>query len=510
MDRRKFIESCALGASALMVPGSALPQNCCGYGGPEEKALLNRVEPVLSRGPFADSWDSLKTYQAPSWYEDSKFGIFIHWGVYSVPAYMNEWYPRNMYLKNNPCFWHHRREYGPQDKFGYKDFIPMFKAEKFDANSWAELFKKAGANYVVPVAEHHDGFAMYDTKLSNWSAARMGPRRDVLRELADAVRKAGMVFGLSSHRSEHWWFFNGGRKFKSDVQNPAYEGLYGPAEPEKKIPDSGHLDNWLARCIELVDNYQPRLFYFDWWIEQPAFEPYRKKFAAYFYNRGAEWKKGVALNYKNQAFPEGAAVLDLERSALDRIRPLIWQTDTSVSYLSWGFINKDKFKKPSFLIKELVDIVSKNGRLLLNVGPRADGVIPEEAQNILLEMGKWLSVNGDAVYGTRPWRIFGEGPTNLGRNKKLGELFMPELTAQDIRFTTRGKTLYAVVMGWPEDGKVEIKSLGKKTGNWPGEITSVRLLGSDSRLKFVQGEEALAVSLPAVRPCEHALALEIK
>jgi len=535
MDRRVFLEAGGMGALGCFLPGMSRAEGRAGgsagsirpelmaegrtsgsAGSPqacaEEKEILGRVEGVVSSGPFSSDWDSLKGYRVPSWYEDSKFGIFIHWGVYSVPAFMSEWYPREMYFRTNPCFWRHALKYGPQSKFGYKEFIPMFKAEKFDPDSWADLFKRAGARYVVPVAEHHDGFQMYDSKLSEWCAAKMGPRRDLIGELAFAVRKAGMVFGLSSHRAEHWWFFEGGRRFRSDVREGKWDSLYGPAQPEKKSrPDKAFMDNWLARCVELCDKYQPQLFWFDWWIEQPEFEPYRQKFAAYYYNRGAEWNKGVALNYKNQAFPDGAAVLDLERSALGEIRPLLWQTDTSVSYISWGYIQNDKFKKPAKLIKELADIVSKNGVLLLNVGPQPDGAIPEQAQSTLLEIGKWLAVNGEAIYGTRPWKVFGEGPTSLGRNTKYGagEILAPELTARDVRFTRKGDTLYAMVMGWPEDGKVEIKSLGKNAGLLDFEIASVRLLGAGAKIKFASRDDALIVTLPDEKFSQPALALAI-
>ncbi|NLE61196.1 MAG: alpha-L-fucosidase, partial [Planctomycetes bacterium] len=246
------------------------------------------AEPVAR---FEPTWESLERYQVPQWYLDGKFGIFIHWGVYSVPAFGNEWYPRNMYLQDSKEFKHHLAKYGPHTKFGYKDFIPQFKAEKFDPNHWAEVFRKAGAKFIVPVAEHHDGFAMYDCSLSPWCAAKMGPKRDIVGELAAAVRKQGMVFGLSSHRAEHWWFFDGGMKFDSDVKDPQYASLYGPAQPEKAShPDKAFLDDWLARTRELVDKYQPQLVWFDWWIQQPEFAPYLQEFAAYYYNKGAEWK----------------------------------------------------------------------------------------------------------------------------------------------------------------------------------------------------------------------------
>ena len=222
---------------------------------------LAKIQQTIADGPFAATWDSLEAYQIPDWYIDGKFGIFIHWGPYCVPAYGNEWNPRNMYLPGTKEYEHHRATYGPQDQFGYKDFLPMFKAEKYDAAAWASLFAEAGARFVVPVAEHHDGFQMYASELSRWNAAEMGPKRDVLGELAAAVREAGMVFGLSSHRAEHWWFMNGGNTFPSDVQDPVYADLYGPAKgglgqrPYEQYyhnpPDQAYLEDWLLRTCEL-------------------------------------------------------------------------------------------------------------------------------------------------------------------------------------------------------------------------------------------------------------------
>ncbi|HOH30831.1 MAG TPA: alpha-L-fucosidase, partial [Candidatus Hydrogenedentes bacterium] len=361
---------------------------------------------------YEPDWESLQQYEVPRWYLDAKFGIFIHWGVYAVPAFGNEWYPRNMYREGSHEYQHHVETYGPQAQFGYKDFIPLFKGENYNPKEWAALFKQAGARYVVPVAEHHDGFQLYDSQIGEYNSVKMGPKRDIVGELAAAVRDEGLIVGVSSHRAEHWWFFDGGMQFDSDVRAGTWNALYGPAQPEKGAPpDKAFLEDWLARCKELVDKYQPQVFWFDWWIEQPVFEPYRQQFAAYYYNRGLEWDKGVVINYKNASFPDKAAVLDVERGTLDHTRDQFWQTDTSASIRSWGYIENDTFRSPTSLIHELVDIVSKNGCLLLNIGPHPDGAIPEEAQKILREIGRWLKINGEAIYDTRPWTKFGEGPT---------------------------------------------------------------------------------------------------
>ena len=514
MDRRQFVAGCGMGAAAMALPAWARAGQFPGEGAPlyspAGAEFVARGEAGASKGPYAPNWPSLSTYKIPDWYADAKFGIFIHWGVYSVPAFMSEWYPRMMYQRNNPAYWHHLAAYGPQTKFGYKDFIPHFRAEKFDAGVWADLFKKAGARYVVPVAEHHDGFGMYDSSLSDWCAAKIGPRRDIIGELGKAVRERGLAFGLSSHRAEHWWFYNGGRKFPSDVRDPRWQSFYGPAQPEVD-PDEAYMRDWFARTVELVEKYDPQVLWFDWWIERPAFEPWRQKIAAFLYNRGAERGTVPVLNYKNKSFPDTAAVLDLERSGLSEIRTPLWQTDTSTSFLSWGYVKHNLFKSPDRIVSDLCDTISKNGVLLLNIGPRPDGLIPDHEQEILRGVGKWLSVNGPGVYGSRPWKIYGEGPTAVRQqhNYGAGEMAAARLTSRDLRFTTRGGKLYAFVMDWPKDGKVAVKSLGKKAGLAAGPVKGVRLLGSDGRVEWSQADEALAVMLPAARPCEYAVCLEV-
>jgi alpha-L-fucosidase len=462
-------------------------------------------------GPFDPTWDSLERYQVPEWYLDAKFGIFIHWGAYSVAAFSNEWYARNMYVQGSPEFDHHVKTYGPQDNFGYKDFIPMFKAEKFDADQWVSLFEEAGAKFVVPVAEHHDGFAMYKTKSNHWNAAEMGPKRDVVGELAEATRKHGMIFGVSSHRAEHWWFMNGGRDFPSDVQDPAYADFYGPATPGasdfgKNPPNEVYMDDWLFRCAELIDNYRPQLFWFDWWIEQPQFAPYLRRFASYYYNRAYAWGVGVAVNYKNEAFPEKAAVYDVERGQLADIRPRYWQTDTAVAKNSWSHVEGMDYKTAVSLIHDLIDIVSKNGALLLNIGPKSDGTIPAEDQAILLEIGAWLKVNGDAIYGTRPWKIFGEGPTRVATGAFTDTDRAP-FTEEDVRFTQKDGALYAIVLK-AGIGEAKIKSLSLNSALEARAITRVEMVGGGD-CAFERDADALTVQIPESNDRNHAIALKV-
>lgn len=486
---------------------------------------LARVDAAARTGPFRADWDSLAGYRTPEWFRDAKFGIFIHWGVYSVPAFGNEWYSRNMYVQGNAAFKHHVATYGPQSKFGYKDFIPMFRAEHFDANAWLDLFTQAGARYVVPVAEHCDGFPMYDSSLTDWDAAKMGPKRDVVGELEAATRSHGLHFGVSSHRAEHWWWYDGGIKFDSDVRDPRYAGLYGPAQPmalpgedDSKEPDPDHLerwlppdktflDDWLARSTELVTKYHPDFLYFDWWIGQPAFQPYLQRFAAYYYDEAARRRQGVVLTYKGYDFPENAATLDIERGKLDTQRLLPWQTDTSVSIHSWGYADNDEYRSAKSLIDELVDVVSKNGNLLLNVGPKSDGTIPDQARAILLEMGTWLKTNGEAIYGSRPWLVYGEGPTKVTGTAKSSD--QQEFTAEDIRFTTHNGRLYAIALGWPAGGDLRIRSLARGLPYLKRPVCGVKLLSSDALLSWRQDADGLHIQLPVQRPNEPAWTFRI-
>lgn len=430
----------------------------------------------ITDGPFIPEWHSLENFRVPAWYQDAKFGIFIHWGPYSAAAFGNEWYSRNMYLKDMPDFAHHVKTFGPQKEFGYKDFIPRLTAEKFNADEWMDLFARAGAKYVVPVAEHHDGFAMYDTALNRWNAVNMGPKRDIIGEIATAARKRGIVFGVSNHRAEHWWFMNGGREFDSDVTDAAFEDFYGPAKPQSETPSKEFKDDYLARLCELADKYQPQLFYFDTWAERPPLSPYLRTFAAHYYNRAITWGKEVAINYKNHMFAPRAAVPDVERGQLGDIQPYFWQSDTSVGMKSWGYIEGETYKPADLLIGDLCDIVSKNGTLLLNIGPRADGTIPAEQVAILEAFGKWLKTNGEAIYGTRPWKVYGEGPTVVPEGH-FTDAKRVAYTAEDFRFTTRGQhMLYAICLGQPK-GEVLIRSLGTSMRLLNGEIKKVELLG---------------------------------
>ena len=471
----------------------------------ERRKLLADANRTLAEGPFSADWESLRKYETPDWYKDAKFGIFIHWGIYSVPAFGNEWYPRNMYQEGSDEYKHEIATYGPLTQFGYKDFIPRFEAAQFDPNVWAELFKDSGAKYVIPVFEHHDGFAMYDSGLSDWTVVKMGPHRDIYGELAKALRERGLRLGASSHRIEHDFFMNNGRRLDSDVNDPQYAAFYGPAHvwiggKKTLLQDwtylsNEYLDDWLARDTEIVEKYDPDIMYFDWWIGQPNARRHVAKFAAFYYNRASAQGKVPVINYKDSALEEHSAVLDIERGQLSGIRPLYWQTDTSISNKSWGYIENDSFKSAPMIIHQLIDIVSKNGNLLVNIGPRSDGTIPQQVQSTLREVGAWLKVNGEAIYGTRAWTKYGEGPTAIVEGAFHDTEAKP-FTAEDFRFTSKGNILYVIELGWPKTNEAVIHSLGQsELGNFT--IGSVTLLGHEAPLGYVQKADGLHIELPS-------------
>ncbi|MGN0163006.1 MAG: alpha-L-fucosidase [Candidatus Ornithomonoglobus sp.] len=469
------------------------------------KEYLKKINEVISRGKYKDTWESLQQYRVPEWYEKAKFGIFIHWGVYSVPAFGSEWYSRNMYIQGSREYEHHIKTYGPHKDFGYKDFIPMFKAEKFNADEWAELFKQAGAQYVMPVAEHHDGFQMYDSELSEWNAKKMGPKRDVLGEIFKACGEKGMVSGASSHRVEHWFFMGHGKEFDSDIKEPMKRGdFYWPAMPERNhhdlfsepTPSEEYLEDWLCRCCEIVDKYRPRIIYFDWWIQHSSVKPYLRRFAAYYYNCAEEWGEGVVINYKHDAFAFGTAVVDIERGQFADSKPYIWQTDTAAAKNSWCYTEGNDYKTSTQIICDLVDIVSKNGRLLLNIGPKADGTIPDEDANILLEIGKWLKINGEAIYGAKPWRMAAEGPTKIVEGQ-FADSETKKFTSEDIRFTVNNGCIYAICLNMKGKDSVCIKSLAKTADankpDFSGIIKAVEVLGYDKAPEWSRGSEGLKI-----------------
>lgn len=472
---------------------------------------LKEIDRVTKEGPFLPEWDSLAEFQVPDWFRNAKFGIFIHWGLYSIPAHGNEWYSRNMYIKGGEEWEYHRKVYGDQKDFGYKDFIPLFKAEKFDPAQWAQIIKESGARYVIPVAEHHDGFQMYKSCISKFNAYDMGPHRDILGELKQEFEKQGLRFGTSSHRAEHWFFMSHGREFDSDICEPMKRGdFYWPARPEpdhmdlysRPYPDREYLEDWLLRTAELIDSYMPEVLYFDWWIQHDAFKPYLKKLMAYYYNRAAQQGKTAAVCYKHDAFMFGSGIVDMERGKFADVQHFYWQTDTAAARNSWCYTDNLDYKSGREIILNLIDIVSKNGNLLLNIGPKGDGSIPEGDRKILQEVGAWLNVNGEGIYGSRSWKKAAEGPTE----EKAGmftDQSCPVYTEQDFRFTVKGGCLYAFALKYPENGKLVLRSFREsedfQKDLFQGIIEDISILGFSEKPEWHRDREGLHITTKTVK-----------
>lgn len=462
--------------------------------------LKNDKAADIPKGPFKPTWESVKeNYETPQWFLDGKFGIFIHYGVYTVAAYASEWYPRHMYNNGGVQNWHVNK-FGPVDKVGYKDLIPMFKMEKFNAQEWADLFKEAGAKYVVPTAEHHDGFAMYDSKLTKWDAKEMGPKIDFIGELGAAVRKDGLKFGVSNHRMEHWDFMYPQLKTKTDLFDPAYADFYGPPQmPPKRIaPKPGEeviedqrvapqsqafLEEWLARCQELVDKYKPDMFWFDNGINSRSLDPIKLRFAAYYYNSAAKWGKPVSISTKSDAYLAGS-IRDFERQgrAPKELTDYFWQVDDPIGE-KFGYVEGMKLTNAATVVRRLIENVCRNGNLMLNISPKSDGTIPTEQQEILKGVGRWLKVNGEGIYGTRAWKQPSEG---------------------QVRFTQKGNKIYAIVMNWPTE-TLNISALNNNSL----KVNSVKLLGSTETVNFTQNEKTLSVNFPKEKLGEFAYVLEV-
>ena len=415
--------------------------------------------------PYQQNWESLSRHnEAPEWFRDAKFGIYFHWGVYSVPAFGSEWYPRNMYMKGSSVNKHHIEKWGDPSAFGYEKFVPMFRAEKFDADEWADLFVKAGARFAGPVAEHHDGFAMWDSDVTPWNAADMGPKRDITGELARAIRARGMKFVTSFHHARNSLWNNGQRwtghydgalnNYASVLTDDKVAQLFG------YMPREQFQAAWYGKLAEVIDQYQPDLIWFDSWLDQID-EPYQQKFLAHYFNSAAKWGKEVVVTTKALDMPRDVAVEDFEKGRADDLTSYAWLTDDTISWGSWSYTENLEIKSSATVIHTLIDIVSKNGQLLLNISPKADGTIPENQREVLRDLGRWLDTNGVAIYSTRPWLVYGEGPTQMAKGGHfVGRV---DYTAQDIRYTQSkdGKTLYAIMLGMPS-GDVTLKSVKAK------------------------------------------------
>ncbi|HEX3797715.1 MAG TPA: alpha-L-fucosidase [Verrucomicrobiae bacterium] len=473
----------------------------------------------LVQGKFTASTDSLKEYQCPDWFRDAKFGIWAHWGPQAVPEH-GDWYARIMYEEGSPDYKFHLADYGHPSTNGYKDIIPQWHAEKWNPARLMELYKKAGAHYFVAQAVHHDNFDNWNSKYHKWNAVEMGPHKDIVGLWQKEALKQGLRFGVSEHLGASFtWFQASHRSDKTgpfagvpyDGADPKYQDLYHPlADTGDKAwysTNSEWHQEWFARIYDVVDQYHPDLLYSDGGM---PFGDVGRTLVAQFYNANMLRHHGrleAVYNCKkvnSGEFIDSSCVQDVERGGMHDIQPYPWQTDTSTG--DWFFRTNDQYKTTGQVIHLLADIVSKNGNLLLNVVQYPDGSLPPEMEVFLKEMAAWMKVNGEAIFKTRPWKIYGEGPTVVaGGNFKENYAF----NANDIRFTTRGKTLYAIALGVPSDA-LRIKSLGLASGAADKAVTEVTLLGSREKLQWQQTPDALVIQPAHSWPAKDAVVFVIK
>ena len=469
----------------------------------------------IAPGAFKPTMESLKQYKCPEWFRDAKFGIWAHWGPQAVPM-DGDWYARGIYEQGSGHYNYHIEHYGHPSKFGYKDIIPLWKAEKWDPERLMQLYKKAGAKYFVSMGSHHDDFFLWNSKLHKWNAVNMGPKRDVVGDWQKAAKKNGLRFGVSEHLGASFtWFQPSHGSDKTgpkagvpyDGANPEYRDLYHfPAKPG----DTGWYSNdprwqrqWYAEIKELVDNYHPDLLYSDGGV---AFgNEVGMSMIAHLYNSDAALHGGqTEAIYNCKQTSNGRWVEDLERGIMPKIDPNPWQTDTSIG--DWFYNRNWKFRPVSWVIHMLVDNVSKNGNLLLNVVQRPDGSLDPEVEQMLAQLADWTAVHGEAIYGSRPWLVYGESAVRV-KGGSFGEDF--KYSAKEIRFTTKGPVLYAIALGWPEDGQIVIRSLAKPVGENINNITDVSLLGYDGKLAWKQTADGLIVTLPEKKVSEYTTGLKI-
>ncbi|MGH2271762.1 alpha-L-fucosidase [Anaerohalosphaeraceae bacterium U12dextr] len=466
--------------------------------------------------PFNATWESLQQYQAPEWFRDAKFGIWAHWGPQAVPG-QGDWYARRMYLQGDGAYNFHVKTYGHPSEFGYKDIIPLWKAEKWDPDYLMSLYKKAGAKYFVSMAVHHDNFDLWNSTYHRWNAVKMGPQRDIVGQWQAAAEKYGLYFGVSEHlAASYTWFTSSHGADKDgpkagvpyDGNDPNYWDLYHPKHDEPfGGGDKWYAKNpqwqqtWQKRIRDLVDQYHPDLLYSDGGF---PFGEVGRELVAHFYNTNMQQHHGklqavyTCKDIGSGEFNRQACVQDVERGAMKDINPLPWQTDTSNG--DWYYRTHDRYKTTGQVIRLLADIVSKNGNMLLNIVLRPDGSLPPESEKLLAELGPWMEMNGEAIYGTRPWKVYGEGPTVVG-----GGHFKEDypFKADDIRFTTKGNTLYAIALGVPTT-ELKIKSLAGVS------ITDCRLVGSKEKLQWTQDAEGLTIKPVRQWPCDHAVVFKMK
>ncbi|MCF7849244.1 MAG: alpha-L-fucosidase [Kiritimatiellales bacterium] len=469
--------------------------------------------------PYQGTIESLKQYECPEWFRDAKFGIYLHWGAYSV-AEQGEWYARKLYDETTPEYQHHLKTYGHPSEHGYADFIPQWKAENFDPDALLALFKRAGAKYFTPCAVHHDNFDLWDSKYHEWNAVNMGPKKDLIRLWKDATLKAGLRFGVTTHLSRSYCWLNtanqadteGSKKgVPYDGAQGKAKGLYPPNDGQSTHPRAPYnapkewRELWAKRVKQLVEDYDPDCLYFDCAI------PFRGEDAgktgmdviAHFYNERPEGVMCVKERPWQGLYADGMTTLDYERGKAACILPEPWQADDSIG--SWGYNPAKPYMKPGLVVDKIIDIVSKNGNMLLNIPIKADGTLDQEATELLNKVGEWFDVNGEGIYGTRPWYLFGEGKNSIGAHD-----LESALTSKDIRYTTKGDTLYAFVMDWPRGKKPVVLEFITEMNMRIGKVSSVELLGCKGELKWEAGPDGLEIIFPKEKPSDYAHCLKIQ
>jgi alpha-L-fucosidase len=465
-----------------------------------------------SRDAFEETWESLATIERePEWFKDAKFGIYFHWGVYSVPAYDSEWYPRWMYVPGRTdwggtVFEHHEKTYGPVSEFNYHDFIPMFTGEHFDAKEWADLFKQAGARYAGPVAQHHDGFAMWGSDVNPWNARDMGPKTDILGELFAELKKNDMKTIATFHHARLLQrYADDPAQWAKNTPDPGWDSHY-PYHPDYitsttdsklrklygNIPEFEFPDYWLNQVNEVVDKYAPDIIWFDTWLYTIP-EYYRKKMVAHHFNTAVSRGQEPIVVYKHENLPPDVGILDIEQGGKTELSEDYWMTDITISYGSWCYTEGQTYKDPSLIIRNMIDVWSKKGIVLLNVSPKADGIIPDAQREVLNAIGRWIEKHSEAVYDTRAYTTYGYGVADLEPGMFGGQAATIDYSHNDIRFTVSKdkKTLYIFSLGLPEpDKEIHIRYINEP------DIKRVFVVGSGAELRWSKTDDILTLITP--------------
>ena len=493
---------------------------------------------------FDPNWDSLSTYEVPEWFRDAKLGFWAHWSPQCVPE-MGDWYARNMYIQGHPQYQYHREQYGHPSQFGYKDICNLWRAERWDPAALIERYKRAGAKYFTALGNHHCNFDAWNSRHHRWNSVNVGPKKDIVGEWEKAARAQGLRFGVTIHStpSRTWRQFfpvtfgsdsegplagvpYDGNLTKEDGKGLWWEGmdpqeLYTRPHPFGADPDPEFVQNVVLRVKDVIDQYHPDVLYFDDALQSVhdlgtylGMQDIAPEIAAYYYNASLDWHGtvDVVLNIKDvPAHLQKLLVQDMERRRLSNIEPFPWQTDTCIG--EWHYLRGAHYKGVREKVVDLIDIVSKNGNMLLNIPMRGDGTIDEAEEHFLNGFTQWMDVNSEGIYSTRPWRVYGEGPASQKVAQIAGTIWDSEqaaYTAKDIRFTQKGKDLFAFLLAWPEDGLAVIQALKSGAGVAAEQIQVIRLLGLPGELTWRMDERGLHVQLPAEKPCEHAYTLKIE